>query len=214
MPPQQRNLIHESDDFELSPVLSKSPVQKRLYFSLSSNEIHPIPHIDDLSDEEVKATWYERSDYDNIKMAMIPIIRKMMKGVTIEETDSQTTRGLEYRTRQGALRRQHNKIEAISAVLDEQDHQIESVGRLNDEILSNVYRQINTHCQEEAHQLALGDVQPAQEHTANALEIVFQQYQNENDHRKALERKSSFGKIMKQMRIRRRSTLKAAATAA
>ena len=173
MAPQQHN---ELGDFELYPgsVSSKSTVQKQLRFSLSSNETFFIPHINNLSDEEVNATWYECGDYGKIKTAMIPLIRKMMKGATIEETDQETIRGLEYRTRKGAIRRQHNKAEAISAVLEEQDRQIEADGEVDDEMLSAVYRQISAHCQEEAHQLALGDVEPAREHAAFATEMLMQ----------------------------------------
>lgn len=207
MPPQQRNMIHESEGSEISSLSSsKSPVQKRFHFSLSSNEIHPIPHLDSLTDDEVKATWYERGDYEKIKMAMIPLIRKMMKGEIIEETDRETARGLEFRTRQGAVRRQHNKIEAITAVLDEQDRQMEATGRVNVELLSKVYCEFNAHCQVEAHQLALGDVRPAQEHSADAIVLIKKQYQKD-EHRKIPQRKSSFGKLIKHMRIRRQPSL-------
>lgn len=209
MPPQQRNLIHESDAFELSSVSSKSIVQKRFQFSLSSNEIYRIPHLDDLSDEEVTATWYAKPDYEKIKMSMIPLIRKMMKSETVEESNRQTIRGLEYRTREGAIRRQHNKVEGISAVLAEQDRQRQVDGKGNDELLSQVYSEVNCHCQVEAHQLALGDVKPAQEYTADALETMKEimqrrQHQKEEKAREAPPRKSSFDKLIKQMRILRK----------
>lgn len=137
--------------------------------------------------------------------ARSPLIRKMMKKETIEETDKETIRGLEYRTRQGAIRRQHNKLEAITAVLDEQDRQLDCDGCVNEDLLSEVYRQFNTHCREAAHVLALGDVQPAREYTSDAIELVRQQHESEE--RRVPERKSSFSTLIKQMRVRRRPSL-------
>jgi hypothetical protein len=213
MPPHQRNIDECCDVYDLSPVSSKSIVQKRFRLSLASNQIFPIPRIDDLTEEEIKATWYERGDYEKIKMAMIPLIRKMMKKEKIEESNKETTRGLEYRTRQGAIRRQHNKVEAITAVMDEQDRQMEEIGHLDDELLSSVYCQMNEHCRLEAHQLALGDVEPAREHCADAIELVLRQYHAEAEPSKSMpERKASLGKMMKQVLLRRRPTLTAVRT--
>jgi hypothetical protein len=200
MPPQQRKEMLDLSD--TSSIASKCTVSKRFHFSLSSNEIYYVPHIDDMTTEEVKAIWYEKAEYEKIKMGMIPVIRRMMKKENIPETDRETIRGLEFRTRQGAIRRQHNKLEAITAVLDEQDRQLDSSGHVDDELLSKVYREFSAHCQEEAHKLALGDVQPAQDHTADAIELIRKQYESEE--RQAPGRKASFSKLMKQMRIRRR----------
>jgi hypothetical protein len=209
MPPHQRNADECFDVvYDISPVSSKASIgQKRFRISISSNETFQIPRIDDLTDDEIKATWYERGDYEKMKMAMIPLIRKLMKGDKIEETNKETARGLEFRTRQGAIRRQHNKVEAITAVLDEQDRQMEEIGHLDDELLSAVYCEINEHCRDEAHELALGDVEPAKEHTADALDLIFQQYHGEVEPKKVPERKASFSKMMKQILLRRRPTL-------
>ena len=178
-------------------VSSKSTVQKQFHFSLSSNETFFIPHVSDLSDEEVKATWYERG---NDGKSATPLIRKMMNGATIEETDKETFRGLEYRTHQGAIRRQQNKDEAISAVLDEQDRQMKVDGKVDDEILAAVYRQINAHCQEEAHQLALGDVEPAREHAADATGKIIRRVQNQS---RALEATiCSFERVLAELKER------------
>jgi hypothetical protein len=203
MPPQQRKVTHDISDS--SSIISKSSTVKRFNFSLSSNEIYNVPHIDDMTSEEVKAIWYEKADYEKIKMAMIPLIRKMMKRESIAETDKETIRGLEYRTRQGAIRRQHNKLEAITAVLDEQDRQLDCEGCIDEELLAEVYQRFSAHCQEEAHALALGDVRPAREHSEDAIELVRKQYEAEE--RQTPERKSSFSKLIKQMRVRRRSSL-------
>jgi len=231
MPPQQKfptsshtfeedSCSSESTVSFNSPATPKAP-KRRLHFALTENQIHPIPHINDLSDLEVKETWYERADYERIKLSLIPIVRKMMKGERIEETNRVTIRGLEYRTREGAIRRQHNKAEAITAVMDEQDRQLDALGgRVDDEQLRNIYVQVNAHCQREAHELALGDVAPAQEHCADIYHklglvvMAVQPHENSSGNgsssaglhnKSAPQRKSSFSKLFKQMRIRRRS---------
>jgi hypothetical protein len=121
----------------------------------------------------------------------------MMTGEIIEESDRQTIRGLEYRTRKGAVRRQHNKVEAITAVMDEQDRQIEE-GFMNDELISQVYMEVSARCQEEAHQLALKDVQFVEtykkEDTPNSVPVT----------RKAPGKTNSFGKLLRQMSLRRK----------
>lgn len=211
MPPQQKynnKHMYEEDSCSSESTVSfqSSPVPKRrIRFALTENQVHLIPHINDLSDQEVKETWYDRSDYEKIKMALIPIVRKMMKGERIEENNRQTIRGLEYRTRDGAIRRQHNKAEAISAVMDEQDRQLDLNGRTDSEILRQVYSQINAHCQREAHELALGDVEPAREHCADVYQKMVVAVEHILDEREPPVRKSSFSKLFKQMRIRRRA---------
>ena len=132
-------------------------VQKRTRFLLSANEVRSIAHINDLSVDEVKATWYSRDENQNFKVALIPLVRNMMAGKEIDETDIQTARGLEYRTIEGSTRRRQNRIAARAAVLDEQNRQIEQLGHVDDELLSIVYCRMSTQCQNEAHQLALDD---------------------------------------------------------
>ena len=213
MPPHNRRAMYEEDSYSEATASSyeRPPQRRRIHFAVPENQIHLIPHINDLSDNEVKETWYERSDYEKMKMTLVPIVRKMMKGGNIEETNRQTVRGLEYRTRAGAIRRQHNKAEAIAAVMDEQERQLGSGnGQIDDELLRKVYVENNAHCQREAHELALGDVEPAREHCADVSREL-ENITNRNgldflSPRLAPGRKSSFSKLFKQMRLRRRAT--------
>jgi len=154
---------------------------KKITFALERNAVRAVTHIRDMSKSDVSNTWYNRSDFERIKQEIIPLIRRMMKGDVIEETDRQTTRGLEYRTRNGALRRQHNKLDALQAVLDEQERQMAMDGRRNDELLSRVYRDSNSHCQEAACALGVADettmkrelsLQPLQLRMANNDELT------------------------------------------
>jgi hypothetical protein len=70
------------------------------------------------------------------------------------------TRGLEYRTKCGGRRRQQNKMNAMAAVLDEQERQ-RILGIDDDVTLSNVYIRSSAHCAEEAHALGMQDLNEA-----------------------------------------------------
>lgn len=193
--------------------------KKRARFALSNNEVFPIPHINDMCDDEVKSVWYEKHDYDQIKADIIPIVKRIMKGDKIEETDQMTIRGLEYRTRKGAIKRQHNKVEAITAVLDEQDRQIE-LDILDPELISHAYLEISANCLKEAQQLAVGDIISAATYLS---ETNTTNYYSDNDEscasygtsqsggkqRPGVDKKQSFTKMFKQMRIRRRPSISA-----
>ena len=57
---------------------------------------------------------------------------------------------------------------------------MESKGYVDDERLAQVYIEMSAHCQKEAHELALGDVAPAREHTADAsLQNIIQYHVDE-----------------------------------
>lgn len=138
-------------------------MSRRARFVLSNNQVFLIPHINDMSDEEVLDIWYEKHDYDTIKANIAPIVQTLMKGDNVEETNEMTIRGLEYRTRTGAIKRQKNKAEAVNAVLDEQDRQFDE--DIDDPMLiSRAYLEISDICLREAQQLALGDAAFASEY--------------------------------------------------
>jgi hypothetical protein len=147
------------EDASCSSTVTAEPQKRRkrkISFRPQQDQVFTIPHIDDLSEAEVADVWYGRTDYDTMKHSFIPIIRKMTKGEKVDETNRETTRGLEFRTRQGAIRRQHNKLEAISAVLDEQELQ-HNMGMRDDEKLRKVYLSCSLHCSDAAYQLGIQD---------------------------------------------------------
>jgi hypothetical protein len=180
MPPQTVTMF-DIDDASMHECIKEcSPSNKRrIRFNEEMNETRLIPHVDELEASEVFATWYEKTDYDIMKQSFIPTIRKMMKGDKIEETNADTIRGLEFRTRPGAIRRQHNKLQAMHAVLEEQERQ-KINGHLNDDQLADVYRSCASHCAEAAYLLALQD------------ETFAQQYATEECSEESEQRESSF----------------------
>jgi hypothetical protein len=78
-------------------------------------------HCNDMTDEEVFGSWYSRREMMAIKKSMSTEIKCMTDGRPFP--DEGTTRGLEFRTREGSDRRKANKLNSIHAVLDEQDVQ-------------------------------------------------------------------------------------------
>ena len=130
--------------------------KRQISFKLEDNTVKTIPHVNDLSEQEIGAIWYDRSEMDQIKMGLIPDIRRMMRGETLEETASQTARGIEFRTKQGALYRQRNKQTAIRAVLDEQERQ-KKEGISDDALLAGIYCSCSSHCKDSAHNFGMND---------------------------------------------------------
>jgi hypothetical protein len=169
MPPKALITMLDADDASMHDCMkecSPSSSKRRISFNEDRNKIRLIPHINELEKSDVAQIWYEKTDYDGMKQSFLPTIRKMMKGDKIEETNEETIRGLEFRTRPGAIRRQHNKLQALHAVLDEQERQKMIHGHLNDDQLADVYRSCASHCSEAAYLLALQDETFAKEHAA------------------------------------------------
>lgn len=139
----------------MSSFISCSSPKRRVRFAETAS-VRPIETYRDLSGDELQNTWYQKYEFDEIKRSLIPLIKGMTRGDFIEETRETTLRGLEYRTRQGALRRQHNKVISITSVLDEQDRQ--RCSRCFDaEAIRNIYLQNSEHCSLLARQLAITD---------------------------------------------------------
>lgn len=146
MPPQSRSVFDLDEQVLGSDMYNEfTKSKKNVRIELEKNEVFDVPHIDDMSDQEIATIWYDRPDYDAMKQSFIPIIKKMMRGAKVEETESETIRGLEFRTRDGALKRQHNKIQSIHSVLDEQDRQL-ALGIHDVEKISEIYRETSQHC--------------------------------------------------------------------
>jgi hypothetical protein len=131
-----------------------SPISRSIRWS-ETNEIHKIHHIDDMSDEQIAATWYAAKEYSEIKSAYQLTIFMMEAGENITG-DEHTSRGLEYRTQEGAWARYENKRDAYNAVLDEQDRQWK-VDKDDHEKIRQIYLKHSTKCANAAVVRALQD---------------------------------------------------------
>ena len=84
-------------------------------------------------------------------------LRMMATGQVVNKhNEVHCCRGLEYRTREGSHRRQINKMNALCAVLDEQERQF-VLGICDEVRLSLVYLRMSTHCAEIALAMGLND---------------------------------------------------------
>ena len=132
--------VHNGED---DGGLASTPCQAKVKF-VHKIKVHRIPHLSDLPEDVVASTWYNRSEFDAVKRSYQVTVRMIMKGHVFtsydEDTNSHCTRGLEYRTKEGARFKQKVKLYAMLAVLDEQDRQRQA-GVRDPESLSKAYRQ-------------------------------------------------------------------------
>jgi len=132
----------------------KLPLAKSVKFA-DKNEVFPIQHLDEMTDEEIFEIWYTSREYSEIKQAYQLTIFMMESGETISG-DEHTSRGLEYRTQEGAWARYENKRDAYNAVLDEQDRQWK-VDKDDYEKIRQIYLKHSTKCANAAIVRALQD---------------------------------------------------------
>lgn len=136
------------------------PLTRAVRFT-DRNTTFPIPHLDDISDAEVAEIWYNAAEYSEIKSAYQLTIFMMENG-ELKEGDDFTSRGLEYRTQQGAWARYENKRDAYNAVLDEQDRQWKA-DKDDHDALGRVYLQHSSKCAVAAAERGADDAKEAKE---------------------------------------------------
>lgn len=141
--------------------LKRSKPKKSLRFSEKRDKIFPIPHLDDMSDDLIARIWYDSEEYSEIKSSYQLTIFRMEKG-EFQEDDEHTSRGLEYRTQDGAWARYENKRDAYNAVLDEQDRQWK-VDEDDFEEIGRVYLEHSTKCAIAAAERGAQDAKEAKE---------------------------------------------------
>jgi hypothetical protein len=138
--------------------MSKPPLSKSLKFA-DANEVFHVDHLDEIPDHEVAATWYNAKEYKEIKLSYQLTIFMMEMGE--ELSNEHTSRGLEYRTREGAWARHENKRDAYNGVLDEQDRQWQAdrvtIQQRPDEKIRTIYLEQSASCAHAAHLRAVED---------------------------------------------------------
>lgn len=135
-----------------SAQMSKQTRSIRFYEVVS---IRSTIHLNDMTDDEIDDAWYTREEMTDIKRRMAAEVKHWVAGKPMNENLS--TRGLEFRTREGSQKRKANKINAIMAVLDEQDLQKVRGIDYNPEGLRSVYEPHALRCLQAAQVLAMGD---------------------------------------------------------
>jgi hypothetical protein len=131
---------------------------------------------EDYTREEKLATWSTVQEVDEMKAERRSTIKIMERRNPSVDGGQHCFRGLEFRTREGSRRRQFNQVDAATAIMDEQEAQLQS--EINDpEKLAHVYIICSSHCQDNAHERALNDQRAALESVSIAAPTLYQRPQ-------------------------------------
>ena len=100
--------------------------------------VRAIEHVNDISEAEITMIWYQKEEYREIRSSLAATVRKITSGKYGGDSDSHCARGLEFRTPYGSQLRRKNKLDALVAVLDEQDRQFD-MDEFCDKTLARAY---------------------------------------------------------------------------
>ena len=195
--------LQSKDDASTVATVSTAGLTRNLRFSLECNEVFPIIPRSEMTEKDVFETWYGPQDYDRMKKKIIPIVKKMMSGEAVEETKKQTTRGLEYRHREGAMQREDNKKDAAGAVLGEQQRQRRKKIR-DEQRIADLYQETSIQCQEEAHSLGLKDEKFIEDDLKNMRRIMSDPKASRNGFKS---KSLGLNKFLKQVRQRAKRSM-------
>lgn len=86
--------------------------------------VREIPHLKDMSDQELVDIWWTPNDYLLIRKMLRITVQFMAKGERFSSEDKDfCARGCDLHTRAGSLRHQRHRQRAVGAVLRAQDFQ-------------------------------------------------------------------------------------------
>jgi hypothetical protein len=150
------NIMHnDENDTVCLFAASVSPKSSKRSISFSPEvATFNVLHIMDYSAEEKQATWFDGDDIKSFKKEGKVSLALLVNGVS--ESSELCFRGLEARTRDGALRKRHNKIDARAAVFMEQDFQKDE-GFFDHELIADVYYDCTQRCHVAANMMGLRD---------------------------------------------------------
>lgn len=146
----------------LSPKIGKRRRKRKIKFNKVVHN-RRIPHLNDLSKEEIEATWIQPEDYETIRDRCVATVKKMMRGGLTQqdcESGDHCARGLEAKTKDGSTARREHKLDSITAVLEEQNMQWNE--DVDDDIaIMEVYSIYTIPCAQFARELAVKDAEDA-----------------------------------------------------
>lgn len=128
-------------------------------------------HINNFTDEEILNAWYKKHDFQRIKMAFVHTVQQVANGTWPGDTEHDTARGLEFRHREGAMKRKVNKLNGLMAVLDEQERQWQG-GYDDDEAIASAYIAISAKALVAVRLLAARDEADVREIWADDIDTV------------------------------------------
>jgi hypothetical protein len=153
-----------------SPIRTRSAMKRTQVESLSIKEtrrsvtfehnvdVREIPHLKDLPKKDLLETWYTSEDFDRIKKSLVNTLRLMVAKKPVGS--DQCIRGLEFRTPQGVKLRKKNKLDALTAVWNEQVAQWKD-NKTDEDAIRRVYREQTLKCLQVAIKFGMSDEREA-----------------------------------------------------
>jgi hypothetical protein len=114
-----------------------------------------IIHINNMTEDEIRSTWYQQSEMQAIKTSLRTTIETVEAGESMD-SEELCIRGLELQTTEVSKKRRKFRRQSIRKVLKEQDRQ-RNEDCFDDESLAGVYCEYSCPCQEVAHEAAVKD---------------------------------------------------------
>lgn len=131
--------------------------KKRKVSFFAGVKVRNILHINDFSDEEIATCWYRSREYAAMKAQTKSTLIVLLKhGGSDVDSNEHCARGLEYKTRMGAMQRRTNKMSGWMAVLDLQSAQLCKESE-NTVAISEAYIAVTKQCAALAHSKGLMD---------------------------------------------------------
>ena len=139
---------------------------RHVSFSPRSKIIH-LKRVEDIEDKSL--IWFQQDDFKRMKDEALELVRQESSGELRVENgdgcfrtndDEDTTRGLEFRTKENAESRRANRSLAIEKVMTEQRKQ-QLCNQVDPDSISRVYEEISRPCQLAAHFFGLQDEEDA-----------------------------------------------------
>jgi hypothetical protein len=145
--------------FSCSEPLIRSTQRRGVRFN-SQVKQRNIPCINDYSRGEIERTWFLPEECFKIHKQYLEEVRMLEKGILLRTGTECCPRGLESSTNEAQQAKMHTRMEALDAVLDEQDEQYEH-GEYDDEAIAELYHDVTMSCQLRAHEIGIQDQREA-----------------------------------------------------
>ena len=142
----------ESED-EYMVIRPKQTMPVRVRFN-NCNQEHQVPSRDSFTADEMRAQWYKKPEYEEMRQDAFTTILLHRAGCLLPGNENHSIRGLEDRSVQAG----NKKRQALFKVVDEQDRQDE-MGIANPNLLAEVYQTASLSSRCTAHARGLLDAQ-------------------------------------------------------
>ena len=149
---------------------SSSPERRTVSFAQTDTEmeavtIRSIPALSDMSNEEIKNTWYSDCDFQIMKLSVVQLLRKMIAGTYMHDVNAleSEVRGLENKTPEASGIRKKIRYASLVAVLHEQERQRLHGETPDSDYIAKLYCQTCVHSQMKAIRIAANDARVVRE---------------------------------------------------